>query len=160
MCVYSLPLSLSYFSCHILVQVILDNGLVRLTIAKPQGFVTSIKYGGLGNLLDLKSSESNRGYWDLNWSLPRGQDRYQFLKGSNYSVIHTSNDKQELSFRSTYDPSTPGIRLPLSVDLRYIMRSGVSAFYCYAIYERPPGCRAFDLCSNKNGVQVATRKVK
>ncbi|GMP75517.1 hypothetical protein CsSME_00032573 [Camellia sinensis var. sinensis] len=71
------------------------------------------------------------------------------LKGSNYSVIHTSNEKLELSFRSTYDPSTPGIRLPLSVDLRYIMRSGVSGFYCYAIYERPPGCRAFDLAQTR-----------
>ncbi|KAF2303729.1 hypothetical protein GH714_021492 [Hevea brasiliensis] len=85
--------------------VLLDNGLVRLTILKPQGYLTGIKYGGLDNLLDLKSSESSRGYWDINWSLPGGQDRYQL----------------------------------------YILKSGVSGFYCYAIYERPAGCPAFDL---------------
>ncbi|XP_057512863.1 rhamnogalacturonate lyase B-like [Actinidia eriantha] len=133
----------------VLHAVILDNGLVKLTIAKPQGFVTGIKYGGMDNLLDLKSSESSRGYWDLNWSLPGGQDRYQLLQGSEYSVIHMSNDQLEVSFRSIYEPSTPGIRLPLSVDFRYIVRSGVSGFHCYAIYERPSGCRAFDLAQTR-----------
>ncbi|XP_052183958.1 uncharacterized protein LOC127795990 isoform X2 [Diospyros lotus] len=131
------------------VSVVLDNGLVKLTISKPQGFLVAIKYGGLGNLLDLKSSESSRGYWDLNWSLPGGHDRYQLLQGSEYSVIRMSNDYLEVAFRSTYDPSIPGIRLPLSVDLRYIIRSGVSGFYCYAIYERPPGCRAFGLAQTR-----------
>ncbi|XP_059636145.1 probable rhamnogalacturonate lyase B [Cornus florida] len=103
----------------------------------------------MDNLLDLKSSESSRGYWDINWSLPGGQDRYQLLKGSEYSVIHLSNNQLEVSFRSTYDPSTPGVRLPLSIDLRYILRSGDSGFYCYAIYEIPPGCRAFDLAQTR-----------
>lgn len=28
---------------------------------------------------------------------------------------------------------------------RYIVRSGISGFYCYAIYERPLGCIASDL---------------
>lgn len=42
-------------------QVILDNGLVRLTISKPQGYLIGIQYGGMDNLLDLKSSESSRG---------------------------------------------------------------------------------------------------
>ncbi|XP_057497492.1 probable rhamnogalacturonate lyase B [Actinidia eriantha] len=121
----------------------------RLTIAKPQGFVTGIKYGGMDNLLDLKSSESSRGYWDLNWSLPGGTDRYQLLQGSEYSAIHMSNDQLEVSFRSIYEPSAPGIRLPLSVDFRYIVRSGVLDFHCYAIYERPSGCRAFDLAQTR-----------
>ncbi|RVW46020.1 hypothetical protein CK203_068593 [Vitis vinifera] len=105
--------------------------------------------GGMDNLLDLKSSETNRGYWDINWSLPGGQDRYQLIKGDDYSVVHSSNESIEVSFRSTYDPSTSGIRLPLSIDLRYILRAGVSGFYCYAIYELPPGCRAFDVAQTR-----------
>ncbi|WJZ95866.1 hypothetical protein VitviT2T_014605 [Vitis vinifera] len=129
--------------------VMLDNGLVKLTILRPQGFLTGIKYGGMDNLLDLKSSETNRGYWDINWSLPGGQDRYQLIKGDDYSVVHSSNESIEVSFRSTYDPSTSGIRLPLSIDLRYILRAGVSGFYCYAIYELPPGCRAFDVAQTR-----------
>ncbi|GAY35216.1 hypothetical protein CUMW_014990 [Citrus unshiu] len=131
-------------------NVILDNGLVRLTISKPQGYLIGIQYGGMDNLLDLKSSESSRGYWDINWNLPEGQDRYQLLNGSEYSVINMSNDSVEVSFRSSYDPSIQSTKLPLSVDIRlYILRSGVSGFHCYSIYERPPGCRAFDLAQTR-----------
>ncbi|KAK4386705.1 hypothetical protein Sango_2541100 [Sesamum angolense] len=129
--------------------ITVDNGLVRLTISKPGGLLTAIKYGGMGNLLDLKSNEFNRGYWDINWNLPGGQDRYQLLRGSEYSVINLSNDHLEVSFKSTYDPSIPGTRLPLTVDVRYVVRSGVSGFYCYAIYERPPGCPACDLAQTR-----------
>ncbi|KAL2483947.1 Rhamnogalacturonate lyase family protein [Forsythia ovata] len=129
--------------------IILDNGVVRLTVSKPQGLLTGIKYGEMGNLLDMKSNELNRGYWDINWSLPGGKNRYQLLRGSEYSVISLSNDNVEVSFRSTYDPSTPGTRLPLTVDMRYIVRSGVSGFYCYAICERPPGSPAFDLAQTR-----------
>lgn len=82
-------------------------------------------------------------------------------------MINFSNDKLEVSFKSTYDPSTRDTRLPLTVDLRstiypyrsnllsihcntflvrrYIVRSGVPGFYCYAVCERPEGCPAFDL---------------
>nr|XP_017237060.1 PREDICTED: probable rhamnogalacturonate lyase B isoform X2 [Daucus carota subsp. sativus] len=103
----------------------------------------------MDNLLDLKSSETGRGYWDINWSLPGGQPRYQQLKGSVYNTIHSSNDKVEVSFKSTYSASTSGTRLPLTYDLRYILKSGDSGFYCYGIYERPPGCRAFDLAQTR-----------
>ncbi|KAH6831608.1 hypothetical protein C2S53_010583 [Perilla frutescens var. hirtella] len=130
-------------------NILMDNGLVRLTIMKPQGLLTTIKYAGIDNLLDLKSNDLNRGYLDINWNLPGGQGRYQLLRGSEYSVINYSNDNLEVSFKSSYDPSIRGTRLPLTVDLRYIVRSGVSGFYCYAIYERPPGSPAFDLVQTR-----------
>eukprot|EP00258_Populus_trichocarpa_P021098 XP_024437117.1 uncharacterized protein LOC18111221 [Populus trichocarpa] len=129
--------------------VMLDNDLVRLTILKPQGYLTGIKYGGMDNILDLQSNESNRGYWDMNWNLPGGKDRYQSVNGAEYSVIYNSNDKLEISFRSTYDPSNKGTKLPLSIDIRYILNSGVSGFHCYAIYERPAGSPAFDLVQTR-----------
>ncbi|KAG2688325.1 hypothetical protein I3760_09G090300 [Carya illinoinensis] len=88
-------------------------------------------------------------YWDINWGLPGGQDRYQLLRGAEYSVIHMSNDHLVVSFKSTYDPSTPGTKLPLSVDTRYILKSGVSGFHRCAIYERPPGGQAFDLAQTR-----------
>ncbi|KAL6282025.1 hypothetical protein ACE6H2_012954 [Prunus campanulata] len=113
--------------------VILDNGLVKLTILRPQGYLTGISYGGMDNLLDLKSNESSRG-----------------LKGAEYSVVHESNDSLEVSFKNTYNPSSAqGVKLPLSVDIRYIIRTGVSGFYSYAIYERPSGCPAFDLAQTR-----------
>ncbi|XP_042065102.1 probable rhamnogalacturonate lyase B isoform X2 [Salvia splendens] len=130
-------------------NIIIDNVLVRLTIMKPQGLLTAIKYAGIDNLLDTKSNQLNRGYWDINWNLPGGQDRYQLLRGSEYSVISLSNDNLEVSFKSSYDPSISGTRLPLTIDQRYIVRSGISGFYCYAIYERPQGCPAFDLVQTR-----------
>ncbi|XP_073128338.1 uncharacterized protein [Henckelia pumila] len=129
--------------------IIVDNGLVKLTISKPQGLLTAIKYGGIDNLLDTKSNELNRGYWDINWSLPRGKDKYQLLRGSVYSVISKSNDGLEVSFKSNYDPSISATRLPLTVDIRYIVRSGVSGFYCYAICEHQTGYPAFDLAQTR-----------
>ncbi|ERN17401.1 hypothetical protein AMTR_s00037p00211650 [Amborella trichopoda] len=63
-------------------QVALENGIVRLLLSKPHGFLTAIEYAGIDNLVDTKLKESDRGYWDINWNLPRGQDRYQL-----YGVI-------------------------------------------------------------------------
>lgn len=37
----------------------------------------------------------------------------------------------------------------LILSSRYIVRSGVSGFYCYAIYERPPASPAFDLAQTR-----------
>lgn len=36
-----------------------------------------------------------------------------------------------------------------SLLFRYIVRTDVSGFYCYGIYERPSGCRAFDLAQTR-----------
>ncbi|KAF5176062.1 Rhamnogalacturonate lyase [Thalictrum thalictroides] len=129
--------------------VTLDNGLAKLTISKPAGSLTGISFGGMDNLLDLKSSQTTRGYWDINWNLPGGQDRYLLLKGMEYSVVNSSNDCVELSFRSNWNSSARGTTLPLSIDRRYIMKSGVSGFYCYAIYERSTGLPAFDLVQTR-----------
>lgn len=47
--------------CFDFLQVILDNGLLKVTISNPQGYVIGITYGGMDNILDVKSSESKRG---------------------------------------------------------------------------------------------------
>ncbi|XP_023544015.1 probable rhamnogalacturonate lyase C [Cucurbita pepo subsp. pepo] len=119
-------------------HVILDNGLLMVTISNPQGYVSGIKYGNMDNLLDVKSSESKRGYWDINWSWPGGKDRYQLLKGSEFNVINATDDTIEISFRKASKLSS-----------RYIMRTGMPGFYCYAIYEHPSACRAFDLVQTR-----------
>ncbi|KAL8045964.1 hypothetical protein ABFX02_08G148500 [Erythranthe guttata] len=130
--------------------ITIDNGFVQLTISKPHGLLTAVKYGGVENILDLKSNELNRGYWDINWNLPGGHNRYQLLRGSEYTVINYSNNHLEVSFKSTYNPSIRGTRLlPLTVDIRYIVRSGVSGFYCYTICERSDNCPAFDLAQTR-----------
>lgn len=40
----------------------LDNGIVQVTITKPGGIVTGVKYGGIDNLLEYRNKETNRGY--------------------------------------------------------------------------------------------------
>ncbi|KAJ8644107.1 hypothetical protein MRB53_005855 [Persea americana] len=90
-------------------NVIMENGILKLTMSQPDGALTGIQYGGMKNLLDTKLTQSQRGYWDINWNLPGGGDRY----------------------------------------LLFILRSGISGFYCYAIYERLAGWPAFDLIQTR-----------
>ena len=40
----------------------MDNGIVQLTLAKPEGSVTRIKYKGVDNLLSNRYGENSRGY--------------------------------------------------------------------------------------------------
>ncbi|KNA10494.1 hypothetical protein SOVF_143580 [Spinacia oleracea] len=42
--------------------VIMDNGILQTTIAKPAGFVTGIKYNGIDNILDTLNPEDDRGF--------------------------------------------------------------------------------------------------
>lgn len=44
------------------VQVEMDNGLVRVIFSNPGGDVIGIKYNGIDNLLAIKNDENNRGY--------------------------------------------------------------------------------------------------
>ncbi|XP_077220129.1 uncharacterized protein LOC143854179 isoform X2 [Tasmannia lanceolata] len=92
--------------------------------------------------------QSTRGYWDANWNFPGGEDKYYPIEGTEFSVVQTSADIAEVSFRSNFDPSG-GSTLPLSVDKRFVVRKGISGFYCYAIYERSAGWPAFDLVQTR-----------
>lgn len=40
----------------------MDNGVLQLTISKPEGAITGIRYNGVDNLLETLNEESNRGY--------------------------------------------------------------------------------------------------
>ncbi|KAJ8644115.1 hypothetical protein MRB53_005863 [Persea americana] len=57
-------------------NVIMENGILKLTMSQPDGALTGIQYGGMKNLLDTKLTQSQRGYWDINWNLPGGGDQY------------------------------------------------------------------------------------
>ncbi|XP_075082381.1 uncharacterized protein LOC107822331 isoform X4 [Nicotiana tabacum] len=71
-------------------HVVMDNGILQVTLLVPDGIVTGIKYNGVDNLLEiLNDDETNRGYWDVVWSSggTKGTtgifERFIMLKGSS-----------------------------------------------------------------------------
>ncbi|KAI5654686.1 hypothetical protein M9H77_31873 [Catharanthus roseus] len=93
-------------------HVVMDNGPIKVTLSNPGGMVTGIEYKEIDNVLDAHQRESRRGYWDVG------------IQGSSYKIIAQDEDKIEISFKKTYDPSLDHHEL------------GQSGFYTYAIFER------------------------
>lgn len=121
-------------------QVLVDNGVVRVLVSKPQGQITGVWYAVEGNLLHFDNSENSGGYWDVVWNFPGSgfpdpTGMIDMLDSTEFRVVSSSEEEQvELSFRSTYDPSRPN-SVRLTVDKRLVMLKGSSGFYCYAIFE-------------------------
>ncbi|XP_035542839.1 uncharacterized protein LOC109021169, partial [Juglans regia] len=128
--------------------VVLDNGMLQVTLSNPQGFVTRIRYNDIDNLLEVLNEESNRGYWDLVWSSPGSTGTtgiFDLIEGTRFEVIVENEEQVEISFTRTWDSSMEGKLVPLNIDKRFIMLRGSSGFYSYAIYEHLEEWPAFNL---------------
>ncbi|KAG5529659.1 hypothetical protein RHGRI_030141 [Rhododendron griersonianum] len=72
--------------------VVMDNGIVMVTLSTPKGLVTRIQYQGIDNILEY-NKETNRGYWDILWTTTRERvlDGFVMLRGSSgfytYSIF-------------------------------------------------------------------------
>ncbi|KAA0038653.1 putative rhamnogalacturonate lyase B isoform X1 [Cucumis melo var. makuwa] len=126
-------------------HVVVDNGILQLTLSKPDGIITGIRYNGVDNLLEVLNPESNRGYWDLVWNSPGSKGIFDVIKGSRFSVIVENEEQVELSFVRMWDPSLEGKFVPLNIDKRFIVLRGSSGFYSYAIYEHLKDWPDFDI---------------
>ncbi|XP_021832103.1 probable rhamnogalacturonate lyase B [Prunus avium] len=128
-------------------HVMMDNGIVQVTLSNPDGIVTGIRFNGIDNLLEIRNEEINRGYWDLVWSSATTGTTgiFDVIKGTSFTVIMESEEQVELSFTRAWDPSQEGKLVPLNIDKRFIMLRGSSGFYSYAIYEHLREWPAFQL---------------
>ncbi|XP_031119541.1 probable rhamnogalacturonate lyase B isoform X1 [Ipomoea triloba] len=129
-------------------RVVMDNGILQVTLSVPDGMVTGICYNGVNNLLEIANEETNRGYWDVVWSSGGSTGTtgtFERITGINYEVIMQTEEQIEVSFLTTWDVSQEGKHAPLNVDKRFVMLSGSSGFYSYAIYERLDGWPGFNL---------------
>ncbi|URD73710.1 Rhamnogalacturonate lyase [Musa troglodytarum] len=127
-------------------QVVLDNGIVQLTLSKPGGSITGVKYHGLDNVMEVTNREDGRGYWDLVWK-PSARDFgiFQKILGTKFDVVQQDANQVEVSFRTQWNPSNGGKLAPLNIDKRFVMLRGSSGFYTYAIYEHLQGWPDFNL---------------
>ncbi|CAJ1973981.1 unnamed protein product [Sphenostylis stenocarpa] len=128
--------------------VVVENGILKVTLSNPGGIVTGIQYNDIDNLLEVLNEESNRGYWDLVWSSPTStgtSGTFDVIKGTSFQVMVENEDQVELSFTRTWDVSLEGKLVPLNIDKRFIMLRGCSGFYSYAIYEHLEEWPAFNL---------------
>ncbi|KAL5777437.1 hypothetical protein ACOSP7_010363 [Xanthoceras sorbifolium] len=124
-------------------HVVMDNGILQVTISNPKGCVTGVRYKGIDNLLEYNNTEVNRGYWDHDSNYadkPGGHDR---IESTNYSVIVQNEEQVELSFTRMWYPKSVGI--PLNIDKRFVMLRGSSGFYSYAIHEHLQGWPALSI---------------
>ncbi|KAK6923249.1 Rhamnogalacturonan lyase, domain II [Dillenia turbinata] len=81
----------------------------------------------------------NKKYWDIVGNQPDLKNSFFRIEALNFSVVMQNETQVELSFCTTWDPNSEDYyskSVPLKIDIRYIMLSGSSGFYAYAIFER------------------------
>ncbi|TXG52634.1 hypothetical protein EZV62_021803 [Acer yangbiense] len=138
--------------------VVMDNGILQVTLSKPDGIVTGIQYKGIDNLLEFNNKEEDRGYWDHDWNYensPGGHDR---IISTNYSVIVQTAEQVELSFTRMWYPSSKSRVIPLNIDKRFVMLRGSSGFYSYAIHEHFKGWPALNIANVRMAFKLSQDK--
>ncbi|URD72290.1 Rhamnogalacturonate lyase [Musa troglodytarum] len=127
-------------------QVVMDSGIVQLTLSKPRGSITGVKHHGVGNVLEVKNREDGRRYWDVVWNRSDPDSGiFDIVHGTEFEVVQQDANQVEVSSRTQWDPSHRGKLAPLNIDKRFVMLRGGSGFYTYAIYEHLQGWPDFNL---------------
>ncbi|XP_055816389.1 probable rhamnogalacturonate lyase B [Solanum dulcamara] len=116
----------------------MSNGILNITLSKPEGEVTGVSYGGVQNLLSTQNVETNRGYWDIMWNNTGPHTIRKKMSGTSFEVIIDNENQTEISFKRTWNVSQSD-EPPLNIDKRFIMLRDTPGFYTYSIVERLEG---------------------
>ncbi|XP_042451252.1 probable rhamnogalacturonate lyase B isoform X2 [Zingiber officinale] len=130
-------------------HIVIDNGILQLTLTNPGGLITGIRYNGIDNLLEVINKEGNRGYWDLVWNEPQGSGIFDVIEGTHFELIYQDETRIEVSFTRKWEPSLQGKHVPLNIDKRFVVLCGCSGFYTYGIYEHLEGWPDFDMAETR-----------
>ncbi|XP_024169234.2 probable rhamnogalacturonate lyase B isoform X2 [Rosa chinensis] len=122
-------------------HVIMDNGILQVTLSKPGGIVTGIQYNGINNLLEVQNTETNRG-----------------IKGTKFTVIVENEEQVEISFTRNWNHKNKHV--PLNIDKRFIMLRNSSGFYSYAIYEHLKEWPPFNLPQTRITFKLSQEKFR
>ncbi|KAK4261416.1 hypothetical protein QN277_004417 [Acacia crassicarpa] len=131
-------------------QVVIENGILQITLSSPEGYILGISYDGIDNVLESRNEAPDRGYFDVVWNKPGKNSTFQRIHGTEFSVVSLDDNQAEISFVRTWSPSLGGENVPINIDQRYILRRGDSGFYSYTIFERPEGFAAVEVDQIRN----------
>lgn len=141
--------------------IVIDNGVLQITLTNPGGNLTRIQYSGIDNVLETQNKDLNGGFWDLNWSeagSQKNRGKFDTITGTSFRIIVENEKQMELSFTRTWDPSDQGEHAPLYIDKRFVILRGVSGFYSYAIYKHLKIMPAFNLNTSRIAFMLSKDK--
>ena len=112
--------------------VVLDNGIVSLTVTKASATITSLTYGG-SNLFSGGYSGGQL-YWSWN------QPNYQNPAGCTYTLVSDpksdSGNRAEILMHMKWSGDTA--TAAMDVDIHYSLLRGNSGFYAAGVLSHPP----------------------
>ncbi|KAL1365474.1 hypothetical protein AAHE18_03G290900 [Arachis hypogaea] len=82
-------------------QLVIDNGIVSVTLSIPEGYVIGVSYNGIENVLEPQNEEQDRGYFDVVWNEPGKRSifqRYILRRGDSGFYSYAIFDRPDEGF--------------------------------------------------------------
>lgn len=124
-------------------SIVMDNGIVRLTLDSSRGEIRSIKYIHNGRVIELSNGRDAM-YMDFNGGpdvippeLAGRQPRAGYgrpMIGANCTVLDSGPEMAEVAFTSK-----PSTWIPFAIETHWALRRGQSGFYAWIIYRHDKG---------------------